>query len=359
MALLLILLTFGVAFANGANDVSKGVATLVGAGLASERRAMAWGTAWTLLGVAGAMYASHGLIEMFSGKGLLVAPPTTLAWPVAASAGVIGWLALATRAGLPVSTTHALVGAIVGAGLVAAGPAGVRWGALTHSVAVPLLLSPVLSLAVVFAALPPVGALFRRLGGYCICVARTASVLVPAGPGFAQPIERRLQVIAGDSCRPQMMTRLNALDSLHWLSAGLTSLARGLNDAPKIVALGLAAGVTPGLGTAPMMALVAAAMGAGGYLAGRRVTGTLATKVTPMSGSEALTANGATSMLVGLASLFGMPVSTTHVAAGTLIAVGMHRHEARWHLVGELLLAWLVTLPVAATLAAITYAVFR
>lgn len=69
MAPLLILLTLSVAFANGANDVSKGVATLVGAGLSSERRAMAWGTAWTLLGVAGAMYASQGMIAMFSGKG--------------------------------------------------------------------------------------------------------------------------------------------------------------------------------------------------------------------------------------------------------------------------------------------------
>jgi PiT family inorganic phosphate transporter len=290
---------------------------------------------------------------------LLVIPPATLAWPIAASVGVIGWLALATRAGLPVSTTHALVGASVGAGLVAAGPAGVRWGALTHSVAVPLLLSPVLSLAVVFGALPPVGALFRRLGGYCICVERTAIVLVPAGPGFAQPIERQLHVIAGDSCPPQVMTRLNALDSLHWLTAGLTSLARGLNDAPKIVALGLAAGAMLGLGTTPMMALVAAAMGAGSYLAGLRVTGTLATRVTPMSGSEALTANGATSVLVGLASLFGMPVSTTHVSTGTLIAVGMHRREVRWHLVGEMLLAWLVTLPVAAALAAVSYAVLR
>lgn len=357
MAPLLILLTLSVAFANGANDVSKGVATLVGAGLSSERRAMAWGTAWTLLGVAGAMYASQGMIAMFSGKGLLTIPPATLVWPIAASVGVIGWLTLATWAGLPVSTTHALVGAIVGAGLVAAGPAGVRWGALTHSVAAPLLLSPLLSLVVVFGTLPPMGALFRRLGGFCICLERTTSVLVPAGPGFTQPIERQLHVIAGDACPPQVVSRLNALDSLHWLTAGLTSLTRGLNDAPKIVALGLAAGAGLGMGTGAMLALVGAAMGAGSYFAGRRVTGTLATKVTPMSGSEALTANGATSVLVGLASLFAMPVSTTHVSTGTLIAVGVHRREVRWHLVGEMLLAWLVTLPVAAALAALTYAV--
>ncbi|MDX2120106.1 MAG: inorganic phosphate transporter [Gemmatimonadota bacterium] len=359
MALSLILLTLGLAFANGANDVSKGVATLVGAGLTSERRAMAWGTAWTLLGVTAAMYASQGLIQMFSGKGLLEAPPLTLAWPAAAAAGVIGWLVLATRAGLPVSTTHALVGAIVGAGLVAAGPNGVRWGALSHSVAIPLLLSPVLSLAVVFGTLPPVTGLFRRLSGYCVCVERTAMVPAVVGLGPRPPMERGLHLIAGEACPPQVMTRLNALDSLHWLTAGLTSFARGMNDAPKIVALGLAAGTTLGLGASPMLALVAAAMGAGSYLAGRRVTGTLATTVTPMTGPEALTANGATSILVGLASLFGMPVSTTHVSTGTVIAIGLHRREVRWRVVGEMLLAWLVTLPVAAAFAAATYAAFR
>lgn len=359
MALLLILLTLGLAFANGANDVSKGVATLVGAGLTSERRAMAWGTGWTLLGVTAAMYASQGLMQMFSGKGLLEAPPLTLAWPVAATVGVIGWLALATRAGLPVSTTHALVGAIVGAGLVAAGANGVRWGALLHSVAIPLLLSPVLSLAVVFGTLPPVTGLFRRLGGYCVCVERTVMAPAVVGPGTVPPMERGLHVIAGDACPPQVMTRVNALDSLHWLTAGLTSFARGMNDAPKIVALGLAAGATLGLGASPMLALVAAAMGAGSYLAGQRVTGTLATKVTPMTGPEALTANGATSILVGLASLFGMPVSTTHVSTGTVIAIGLHRREVRWRMVEEMLLAWLVTLPVAAAFAAATYAALR
>lgn len=356
MAILLILLTVGVAFANGANDVSKGVATLVGAGLTTERRAIAWGTAWTILGVVGAMYVSQGLIAMFSAKHLLVTPPTTLIWPIAATAGVIGWLAIATRAGLPVSTTHALVGGLVGAGLVAAGPEGIRWSGLTRSVAVPLLLSPVMSLALVFGALPPVSALFRRLGGYCVCVERTVLALAPAGGGHAQVVESGMQIVSGIACPPEVLTRVNALDSLHWLTAGLISFARGLNDAPKIVALGLLAGSMLGLGTTALLWIVAAAMGAGSYYAGRRVTGTLATKVTPMSAPEALTANAATASLVGLASLFGMPVSTTHVSTGAVIAVGLHRRELQRRLVGEVLLAWLVTLPVAALIAAAAYA---
>jgi len=356
MALLLVLLMIGVAFANGANDVSKGVATLVGAGLATERRAIVWGTIWTMLGVAGAVYVSQGLIAMFSGRGLLLVPPTTLAWPIAAMTGVVGWLAFATRAGLPVSTTHALVGGLVGAGLVATGPGGIEWASLSRSVVVPLLLSPVLSLGLVFGALPPVGAVFRRLGGYCVCVERTAVALAHAGPGHAYAVESGLHVISGTACPPQVLTRLNALDSLHWLTAGLTSFARGLNDGPKIVALGLLAGTALGLGTPALLALVATAMGAGSYFAGRRVTGTLATKVTAMSGAEALTANAATSTLVGLASAFGIPVSTTHVSTGTVIAVGLHRRQVQWRPVGEMLIAWLVTLPVAALIAAAVYA---
>jgi PiT family inorganic phosphate transporter len=97
-------------------------------------------------------------------------------------------------------------------------------------------------------------------------------------------------------------------------------------------------------------------MGAGSWYAGRRVTATLGTRITPMSGPEALTANAVTSGLVGIASSFGMPVSTTHVSSGTVIAIGMHRRELRWNLVNELLLAWLVTVPIAAVLAAAVYA---
>jgi PiT family inorganic phosphate transporter len=357
MAFLLVALTLGVAFANGANDVSKGVATLVGAGLAGERRAILWGAAWTVLGVAAALVLSRGLVATFSGHGILVTLPEGLAWPAAVAAGVIGWLTLATRVGLPVSTTHALVGGILGAGLMAGGPGGVLWTGVLTKVGLPLLLSPLLSLALVFGLLPAPGAAFRRLGRYCVCLERHAVVLAPAGGRDAVAIGQRFHLRAAADCPPRVLTRVNALDSMHWLTAGFTSFARGLNDSPKILAVGLVAAAGTGLEPSALLALIAVAMGAGSWFAGRRVTGTLATRVTPMSGPEALTANAATSVLVGLASGLGWPVSTTHVSSGAVIAVGMHRRAARWTLVREMILAWLVTVPVAAMVAGAMYAV--
>jgi PiT family inorganic phosphate transporter len=359
MALLPVLLAVAVAFSNGANDVSKGVATLVGGGLASERRALLWGTIWTVLGAATAASVSRELLEVFTGKGLLSTLPTTLAWPTAVALGAAAWLAIATRAGLPVSTTHALVGAIVGAGLVAGGVEGIRWPLLFRNVALPLLLSPVLSLVLMLGSLPPIGALCRRLAGYCVCLERVVLDPAPAGPAVAWPAPRALHVVLREPCPPRVLTRMNLLDPLHWLTAGLTCFVRGLNDAPKVVALGLGAGAAAGLGAGPLAALVATAMGAGSALAGRRVTGTLARRITPMSGPEALTANAATAVLVGLAAASGMPVSTTHVSTGCVLGLGLHRRSVRWRLAGEILLAWVVTLPASGLLAALGFAALR
>ncbi|TMC55544.1 MAG: hypothetical protein E6J20_00325 [Chloroflexi bacterium] len=114
MVALLVTLTLVVAFANGANDVSKGVATLVGSGVTDLRRALFWGTAWTVAGGVIAAFASQGLVAVFSGKGLLDATPGTH-FLVSVAVGAIGWLIIATRTGLPVSTTHSLVGRSAGA----------------------------------------------------------------------------------------------------------------------------------------------------------------------------------------------------------------------------------------------------
>lgn len=357
MGLVLIALTLGVSFANGANDVSKGVATLVGAGLATERRALLWGTLWTLLGAAAALLLARGLVATFSGHGLLVSPPAGPAWPAAVATGTIGWLVLATRVGMPVSTTHALVGAILGSGMVAGGANGVLWAGVLSRVGIPLFVSPFLSLALVFWLLPAARSAFGRVGTYCVCVERHELVLATAATGEDVRAGRELRLVAAADCPPRVLTRVNALDSLHWLSAGFICFARGLNDAPKILALGLVAGATLGFQPAALLGLVAMAMGAGSWYGGRRVTGTLATRVTPMSGPEALTANGVTSVLVGIASNFGLPVSTTHVAGGTVMAVGVQRRRLHRKPVEEILLAWLVTVPVAGLLAAAVYAV--
>ncbi len=352
---LLVLLTMGLAFANGANDVSKGIATLVGSGVSSDRRALAWGATWTMAGALGAGFVSRSLVAVFSGSGVLTTPAASVAFPLAVAAGVIGWLGFATRTGLPVSTTHALVGGLVGAGLMAGGPAGVRWATVAQRVALPLAVSPLLSLALVSVILPGVTLLFRRLNRYCVCLERHELALAPAMPGQAIGTARALHVIAGTDCPPQVLTRFNALDSVHWLSAGLTSGARALNDAPKILALGITAAPTLGLGIGSLVAMVALAMGVGSLLEGGRVTHTLADKVTRIAPDDGLAANLVTSTLVGIASLVAAPVSTTHVSTGAIVGVGMHRRRVRWKLVGELLLAWVVTVPVTAAMAAASY----
>ena len=357
-AALLVALTLVVAFANGANDVSKGIATLVGSGVTDYRRAILWGTVWTVAGGIAAAFASQGLVAVFSGKGVLATPPVGPVFLVAVTSGAIGWLVLATSTGLPVSTTHALVGGLVGAGLAAQGVGGVAWAAVARKVALPLAMSPLLSLALVVAVFPVVGLAFRRLNHYCVCVERQGVALVPvaaATPVSVVSSPTTLHVLAGGDCPPQVLTRLNALDSLHWLSAGCTSFFRGLNDAPKILALGVGAAATVGVTPAPLFLLVALAMGAGSHVAGRRVTQTLAGRVTRIAPNDGLAASLVTSALVGLASAFAAPVSTTHVSSGAIVGIGAHTRDVRWKVVREMLLAWLVTLPVAGVLAGFVY----
>ena len=357
-AAFLILLTLVVAFANGGNDVSKGIATLVGAGVTDLRRALYWGTAWTVAGGIAAAFASQGLVAVFSGNGLLAAPPTGPALLAAIAAGAIGWLIIATRTGMPVSTTHALVGGLVGAALAAPGIGGVNWVVVVKKTALPLAVSPMLSLVLMMVVFPLIGLAFRRFNRYCVCVERTAPVVAAAGAA-AVAQGWSLHVIAAADCPPQVVARINAMSSLHWLSAGCTSFFRGLNDTPKILAIGVAAAATGGIGAHWFFALVALAMGAGSYVAGRRVTETLAAKVTRISPDDGFAGNLVTAALVGLASFLALPVSTTHVSSGAILGIGLHRKDVRWRVVRDIGLAWVVTLPVAGTIAGMAYAAIR
>ena len=160
---------------------------------------------------------------------------------------------------------------------------------------------------------------------------------------------------------PTIAARLSAVDALHWGSSALTSFARGLNDTPKIVALGILAAATVGISGFPFYLAIAVAMGVGSLIAGFRVTETLARKVTPMSPGEGFAANLVTTLLVGAASLAALPVSTTHVSSSAIIGIGLHRgaESIRWRTVRDMLLAWLVTLPVSALVSAGMFALLR
>jgi PiT family inorganic phosphate transporter len=150
------------------------------------------------------------------------------------------------------------------------------------------------------------------------------------------------------------------LDSAHYLSAGAVSFARGLNDTPKIAALLLVGEmIAPGVAVVG----VGVAIAAGGLFSARRVAKTMSHRVTEMNPGQGFTANLVTSLLVIGASHLGMPVSTTHVSCGSLFGIGTVTGRAHRRTIRNILVAWVITLPVAGVLGAgfsgVLGAVFR
>jgi PiT family inorganic phosphate transporter len=364
MMTLLLLAVLFVALANGANDNFKGVATLFGSGAAGYGRAIRYATVTTLAGSAAALVLGGALARSFSGKGLVPEALTSdHRFLVAVAGGAALTVLLASGLGMPVSTTHALVGGLAGAGIAAAGPA-VRWAVVASAMVYPLLLSPFVAILLTLLLYPLFRAARRRLGvekETCLCVGGTIEA-VDIGPNGAAVLRSTgLALTLGEisSCRSRYTGRVlgvsaqEILDRLHLLSAGAVSAARGLNDTPKIVALLIAA--APLLGSVRWYAAVAFAIAIGGLLGARRVAETMSHRITSMNDGQAFGANLATSLLVIAASGFGMPVSTTHVSVGAIFGIGLVNGEARWASMLQILLAWVTTLPLAGTSAAVLY----
>lgn len=357
------------AYANGANDNFKGVATLLGSGTTDYRRALLWATVTTGLGSMTALLLGRELLRAFRGKGLV--PPDVVGDPgfsaaVALAAGLT--VLLATRFGLPISTTHALIGALVGAGLIAS-PSGVNAAKLAHGFMLPLLASPFLALAATVLIYPLLRFLRQRSGisqETCVCVGEKIVGVVPEAPGSEQALRAVSvpELVGG----PEAICRIRyqgsflglrarpVLDALHFLSAGAVSFARGVNDTPKIAAL-LLVGEMVAPGTA--LIAVGAVMAAGGLIGARKVASTMAHGVTEMNPGQGFVANFVTAGLVIGASRLGLPVSTTHVSCGSLFGIGAVTGNAHWKTIGTILLAWLITLPVAAVLGAALALAFR
>jgi len=351
----LVLLALTLAWANGSNDVSKGIATLVGSGVSDLRTAVAWGTLWTVAGGVAAAWAAQGLVAVFSGSGFLGRPESGGAFLASVAAGAIVWVFLASRTGLPVSTTHALAGALAGAGIVAQGASALHWGFLGRRVALPLAASPILAVLLLSLVFPLLERFVDRAGAYCVCVERRVAILPDGAAGFL-PVAEKTIVDEGAACdvSPAIARRINAVDAMHWTSSAMTSFARGLNDTPKILAIAIGASAFLGIAGRGFYLLVAIAMGAGSLAGGVRVTDTLARRVTRMSPGEGFSANVVTTILVVSASLAALPVSTTHVSSGAIVGIGLRggAKTVRWSTVGSMALAWLVTLPVSALAAA-------
>jgi len=363
MASLVIFSMLALAFFNGANDVSKSIATLVGSGVSRYRTAVIWGSIWTFAGAITAALASHGLVAAFSGKEILLVPPIGASLPLAVAVGALSWIWFATKTGLPVSTTHAIVGALFGAGATAVGWAGIDGTVLLTKFALPLVVGPLLALSLIFTVLPAVNRSLSRWQGYCVCVQQPAlatgsnsAALVATGPAV---------VMAGEteSCdrSPVTIAGITVADGLHWLGAGATAFARGLNDAPKVLGLGIVAATSISVSLTVAFLGVTVAMTAGSLLRGLKVTETLAERVTKMEPLEGLTANLVTAGLVVFASHLALPVSTTHVSSGAIIGLGLKRDASaiQWKTVRDMALAWVVTLPAAALVASLVFLILR
>ncbi len=353
-----------IAYANGANDNFKGVATLFGSRVAPYRKALSWATVMTFLGSLTALIAAQSLAKVFSGNGLvpdeLTSSPEFL---TAVGLGAAGAVLLATWLGFPISTTHALLGGLLGAGFAKAGGA-IDVGLLAGTFLLPLLISPFMSAAITAPLYRAMSATRRHLKitkEMCLCVGQesapsfvplgSVAAISPAGPGTLsvsvgrseECVERYTGVSFGINVG-------RALDGLHYASAGAVSFARGLNDTPKIAGLLF---LMPALGASGWgILLVAAAIAAGGWLSARRVAYTMSERITGMNHGQGFLANAVTASLVLAASFISLPVSTTHVSCGALFGLGAANGRAHWGMIGQIFLSWLITLPVAALLAA-------
>ncbi|HEX4794960.1 MAG TPA: inorganic phosphate transporter [Humisphaera sp.] len=330
------------AYANGSNDNSKGVATLVGYGAATPRKALLYATLATAIGGGLSFWFSGGLLKSFSTG--LFAKGTTLDMAFFASVliGAFGWVIFATLTGLPVSTTHAITGALIGAGLMA--KAQILWAFLGKGFVRPLVLSPIVSLAAVYLLAWPVVWIVKRISTrQKIEVENVIAISAQVPGGSAQVIEYE--------STQRLVTTSPAANALHWLSGGFISFARGWNDTPKIAALALVA--LPNRSSIGFV-IVTIAMAAGGLISGTKVLQTLARKLTPLPLPESLTASLTTATLVCLASWNGLPVSTTHVSTGAIIGAGLKNDpgSVKWKKVTEIVLSWVITLPAAGLLAA-------
>ena len=348
-------------YSNGANDNFKGAATLWGSGTLNYKQALILATIFTFAGSLCSYFFAQTLIKNFSGKGLVpenLIHSTRFVLAVASGAGAT--VLLATKLGFPISTTHGLVGALVGAGLVGAGMS-VNFSVLGKTFFTPLILSPVV--AVLLSSL--VYLLFtktRKAAGItmesCVCVGKKwipVDALKTGSDKFIGLPMIQAEINTTENCISQYRGRFlgiefqSLVNNLHYISAGAVSFARGLNDTPKLVSLLL---ICDFFKLPVNIIILAVAMAVGGWLNAKKVADTMSKKISTLNHGQGFSANLVTSILVISASKFGLPVSTTHVSVGSIYGVGIVNKSANSKEISKIVLSWILTLPIAAIISA-------
>ncbi len=298
-------------FTNGFHDAANAIATSISTRALSVSSALILAAA---LNVVGGMLST--VVAMTIATGIVVPSVVSLPIVLAGLLGAIFWNLFTWYGGLPSSSSHCLVGGIAGAVVVNYGPAGVQWLGILYKVVIPTIVSPVLGF----------------LGGMALTYA-ISWIFRSARPAPANRNFKRAQV----------------------LSASFMALSHGLNDAQKtmgIITLALfATGSIPAAKVPMWVKLVCAlAIGLGTFVGGKRIIQTLGMRLFKMSASDGFAAQTAAALVMQGAAWVGAPISTTHVAATTIMGVGSSYHvrAVRWGLSQKIVEAWILTLPASA-----------
>jgi PiT family inorganic phosphate transporter len=309
-------------FTNGFHDTANAIATSV------STRAMAPRTAVLLSAVLNFVGAFISLeVAATVASGIVNAGAITTTVVFAGLVGAIAWNLATWWFGLPSSSSHALIGGVVGAGFVSEGPGAILGDGLIEKVLVPGMVAPLLAFTVAALAILAIYRMVRNL-------------------------------------RPGPVNRGYRLGQI--VSASMFSLAHGTNDAQKtmgIITLALIAhGDLPADGfDVPFWVIVssAAAIALGTYTGGWRIIRTMGTRIIKMDPAQGFAAQGAGAAVVLTASHLGFPLSTTHTISGAVMGAGAAKRlsAVRWGLAGNIALAWVLTLPAAAAIGGIVYAI--
>jgi PiT family inorganic phosphate transporter len=315
-----VVIALGFDFTNGFHDTANAIATSVGTRALTPRVAVLIAAVANLAGA----FVTTAVAKNVA-TGIIDANLATLQTLLAALLGAIAWNLLTWWLGLPSSSSHALIGGLVGAALVQSGEAGVEWHGLAHKVVIPALLAPPIAFAAAFLLLLFVYWLFRWLH-----------------PGIAA-----------------RGFRLGQLGTGTWVA-----FTHGANDAQKTMGVIALAIVLHDNGDVanleiPTWVKVSAglAIGLGTYAGGWRIIRTLGQRVFEMEPESGFAAQAAAGTTIYLATKYGYPLSTTHVVSGAVMGAGATKRlsAVRWGVAGNIVTAWILTLPAAAAVAALLY----
>ena len=323
LALPLLIGLIGVAlafdFLNGMNDAANSIATIVSTRVLRPHYAVAWAAFFNF--VAFLFFGLH--VAETVGRGIVEADVVTARVIFSALAGAIVWQIVTQRLGIPSSSSHALIGGLVGAGFAKAGYDAVVWWGVGKTV-VAIFLSPTLGCALALLLMVAVSWLFVRYT-----------------PHGVDHLFRRVQFV----------------------SASLYALGHGGNDAQKtmgvIAVLLYSQGMLGGKFHIPFWVVLACqvAMAVGTLAGGWRIVRTMGSRITRLTPMQGVCAETAGSVMLFAATELGVPVSTTHTITGSIIGVGAAKKvgAVRWVVAREIMIAWIVTIPAAGLLAALFY----